>query len=443
MADAIQQLPTKHVAFHLLREALSWGKIQYWARTSPREYISTLLEAFHTIQRQCLEGILGKPLTSAQWLQSRLPDRCGGLGLLACRYEQGMQVFQVADLAYLVSRRQSHSHVARLVPGYEQIVPTLEASAVQHLTAFLPIGQDEINHPEHALDQSQILDRMYNSVFQTLFDGSTLSVQVLLRSVAAPGANAWLHHAPSPTRDLLYSNAAFVDVVSLRLGISLFDEGDVCPYCSHALDPYGHHILGCIRQGCKSGIHNSLRNTVFRYARLAGLNPVLEATGLLPDDPNCRPADVLISAPPTLRQNSWSKYPRVALDVAVTSPFQSSALATNATGALRAASQYAQRKRAHAAIAARCAAVDLGFEPIVFESLGGIEQGARDLLVSLCGRVDERSRRAAGCSFQECLGRLNFDLQRGLHRAIEAHRMLRMGHLMGPNAIATFLDLCE
>ena len=140
------------------------------------------------------------------------------------------------------------------------------------------------------------------------------------------------------------------------------------------------------------------------------MNPVLEATGLLPDDPNCRPADVLISAPPTLRQNSWSKYPRVALDVAVTSPFQSSALATNATGALRAASQYAQRKRAHTAIAARCAAVDLGFEPIVFESLGGIEQGARDLLVSLCGRVDERSRRAAGYSFQECLGRLNFDL---------------------------------
>ena len=124
------------------------------------------------------------------------------------------------------------------------------------------------------------------------------------------------------------------------------------------------------RQGCKSGIHNSLRNTVFRYARLAGLNPVLEATGLLPDDPNCRPADVLISAPPTLRQNSWSKYPRVALDVAVTSPFQSSALATNATGALRAASQYAQRKRAHAAIAARCAAVDLGFKLKIDKNFG-------------------------------------------------------------------------
>ena len=127
----------------------------------------------------------------------------------------------------------------------------------------------------------------------------------------------------------------------------------------------------------------------------------------------------------------------------MTSPFQSSALATNATGALRATSQYAQRKRAHAAIVARCVAVDLGFEPIIFENLGGIEQGARDLLVSLCDRIDERCRRAAGYSFQECLGRLNFDLQRGLHGAIEAQRMLRMGHLLDPNAIATFLDLYE
>ena len=185
------------------------------------------------------------------------------------------------------------------------------------------------------------MDRIYNSIFQILFDGSILSIQVfgqLLRG----GANAWVHHTPSPILDLMYSNAAFGDIISLRLGIPLFDEGGICPYYSHVLDPYGLHILGCIRQGCKSGIHNSLRNTVFRYARLAGLNPILEATGLLPDDPSCRPVNVLISAFPTLRQNSWSKYPRVILDMAVTSPFQSSTLTTNVVGALRAASQYAR-----------------------------------------------------------------------------------------------------
>ena len=65
-------------------------------------------------------------------------------------------------------------------------MPTLEASAVQHLTAFLPISQDEFRNPEYSLNQSQILDRLKFG-FQTLFDGSTLSVQVLLRSVATPG----------------------------------------------------------------------------------------------------------------------------------------------------------------------------------------------------------------------------------------------------------------
>ena len=58
--------------------------------------------------------------------------------------------------------------------------------------------------------------------------------------------------------------------------------------------------------------------------------------------------------------------------------------------------------------------VVLGFEPVVFESLGGLGQGSRDLLVSLCARVDERCRREPGRSFQECLSRLNFDCRGGV-----------------------------
>ena len=71
-------------------------------------------------------------------------------------------------------------------------------------------------------------------------------------------------------------------------------------------------------------------------------------------------------------------------------PFQSSILAFNVPGAIRITSQYVQRKRAHAAIAMRWATVDLGFESIVFENEVDLEQGVRDLLVSLCDRVDER-----------------------------------------------------
>ena len=46
----------------------------------------------------------------------------------------------------------------------------------------------------------------------------------------------------------------------------------------------------------------------------------------------------------------------------------------------------------------------------LFESLGGFEQGVRDLLTNLYDRIDERCRHGAGSSFQEYLDRLNFDL---------------------------------
>ena len=51
---------------------------------------------------------------------------------------------------------------------------------------------------------------------------------------------------------------------------------------------------------------------------------------------------------------------------------------------------------------------NLDFESIVFESLGDLEQGARDLLVNLYDRIDEYCRHGAGSSFQECLD--HFDL---------------------------------
>ena len=53
------------------------------------------------------------------------------------------------------------------------------------------------------------------------------------------------------------------------------------------------------------------------------LNPILEIIDLLPDDPNFRSIDILISASLSLRQNSWSKYLRDALGMAGINPFRS------------------------------------------------------------------------------------------------------------------------
>ena len=68
--------------------------------------------------------------------------------------------------------------------------------------------------------------------------------QARLRAAAAPGAGAWLYATPSPARDLVFSDIAFSDIVSMRLGVPIFGEGLGYIYYYQSLDDLGHHIMG-------------------------------------------------------------------------------------------------------------------------------------------------------------------------------------------------------
>ena len=57
-------------------------------------------------------------------------------------------------------------------------------------------------------------------------------------------------------------------------------------------------------------------------------------------------------------------------------------LAASDSGGVAAA--YAERKRRDRNTEAACQAQNLGFEPIVFETTGGCEMGARGLLKNIC-----------------------------------------------------------
>ena len=175
-------------------------------------------------------------------------------------------------------------------------------------------------------------------------------------------------------------------------------------------------ILGCMRQGFKAGIHNCLRNTVHRYANMAGLSPApaLEPTSFLSDD---KPDQ------PILATGQLAALP-VAVDLAVTSPLQATNLSLAAPETLFRANQYADRKRDMSRRAERCVAANLGYELVVFESLGETEVDGRTLLESVCSQVDEALHRKKDDSHRECSARMSFGLQRGLHRAIAALRTL-------------------
>ena len=104
----------------------------------------------------CLEDILGRELSRAQWSQAWFPVRWGGLGLSNSRYELGMQAIHVSDLAYLVSYRQSLEHAKRLAPGYDEICATMEAPIIRPLSAFWTSEVHILQNPNEKLDHFSI-----------------------------------------------------------------------------------------------------------------------------------------------------------------------------------------------------------------------------------------------------------------------------------------------
>ena len=83
----------------------------------------------------------------------------------------------------------------------------------------------------------------------------------------------------------------------------------------------------------------------------------MEPDNLLPATPLTRPADVLIVSLPDVHQSSWRRFPKLALDCAIASRFQSATLR-----ALAAADRYADLKRKHSDMKTRCERQNLGFE---------------------------------------------------------------------------------
>ena len=75
----------------------------------------------------------------------------------------------------------------------------------------------------------------------------------------------------------------------------------------------------------------------------------------------------------------------------ITSPFQHTTLHEAAREVLASAKRNSQYKRNSRGLGDRCAAANIGYEPVVFESLGDLEKGGEDLLKSIQEEVSELS----------------------------------------------------
>ena len=416
--EAVEQLPHRHVAFHLLQQCFGFNKISYYCRSIPRSCIEPFLDWYALRMRESFSHILGSDVSDAQWQQAALPPKLGGMGLADGRLIVAGTVISQADIAFLSSWKQCMPIIAGILPtGRAGDGGAHLRSAMTILSQYFP-DLDQQEQPKSSL----LVQKLQQETADQLISAATLSERVRLHACRAPWANGWITTTPSLTEDTFMPNVAFQDSVSMRLGMTVFQDDEGCPYCHQVSDRHGRHAISCMKVGTHTKVHHSLRDCLYRLAQEANLRPQLEASGLLPDAPQRRPADVLLPTTNLLKQTSWRRYSSLALDCAVVSPFAISAPARATEEPAATAKAYAEHKRRAQDTARQCATQNIGFQPIIFEMLGGCDLETASFLNGLCQDHDGVQHRRPGSCRRLLQTRVAFLLQRHIGQTLMKYR---------------------
>ena len=131
-----------------------------------------------------------------------------------------------------------------------------------------------------------------------------------------------------------------------------------------------------------------------------------------------RPADVLLCRAQDVRLGVAARGDgRVALDVGVVCPQAASHMATAAGERLGAAEEYVRAKCGRQQTEERCRQAGVIFQPMIFESLGGVSGEAERVIKSLNKAVAENTDTSEMEVATHFWHRLAIDIQRSGHRA--------------------------
>ena len=126
---------------------------------------------------------------------------------------------------------------------------------------------------------------------------------------------------------------------------------------------------------------------------------------------------------------------RVALDVGIVCP-QAAVHVANAQEGLGAAEAYTRTKCDRAQMAERCRVAGVVFQPMIFESFGGVSIEAERVIKSLNRMVAENHDTPYGEVATRFWQRLSIDLQRAGHRAFS--RRVARGRDMEGERVGVF-----
>ena len=377
LLDLLPTLEDPHMEYTLLRYCFSFPKIAFALRSVDTTNHQDLLKRFDEAVRTALEGILGSPLTHAQWLQASLPISQGGLGLrLASNHASAAYLSSVSAASPLVQeirQRQDREDLQDDHISLPSTTPPSLRAAMQELQTHLG---DPLTYEEVASSSQKSLSYLVDANSAACLLEETVDVREVarLKCVAREGAGDWLCALPCKSLGLHLRRSEFVAAARYRLGLQVFSLEGECPMskCRMISDRLGDHAISCGIGGERIARHNHCRDALFQAAQQAGLGPSKEPDGLLPGSDD-RPADLLIPF--------WTSGQDTAIDFTVVNPLQAALVVKTAEeGGSAVAHAHNIKLRKYGV---RCAAEAITFIPLAVDTLGGWHPTALEIISKL------------------------------------------------------------
>ena len=362
-----------HLETTLLRSCLALPKFSYILRTCPPPSICQAAASFDMAVRECLEAILGGPLSEWSWTKASLPSSRGGINLRSAVLH--------APAAFLSSVHCSNPMVERMIGPSHSLSPDADIAVSSLSAAALRPDWQCLDDVDVPLKQNTLSIAIDEAVYQHLLSTApSIRARALALSSSLPHAGDWLNGIPSAVLGLHLQDKEFRCCLRYWLGMPLHSSPYSCPECLGTADPFGDHQVGCGGNGDRITRHNAIRDVVFNAAQSAALAPSKEMPNLIPDSLS-RPADVFL---PT-----WSQGRSAAVDIHVISPLQQLTLGEAASTPGHALQVGVQRKLASHLSA--CRAIGVEFVPFVLESLGGLADDSISIIRSIGRAISLRT----------------------------------------------------
>ena len=315
-----------------------------------------------------------------------------------------------------------------------EIVGEWLSRCVRRVNSRIPeMGRFRLGVRPGTVKQGLLMDVIRKKKQEEMVSRAGVWDKARLQATSASRSGAWLDARPNRALDTHLSNAEVQFGVGRRLGIELCEEV-ACQFCMGTVDRFGVHCEACMAGGDKTVNHNHVRDALHSHSKRAHTVPRLEACGVsrllgLQDDTDgqVRPADVLLCRAQDIHTGVGpAGAGKVALDVGIICPQAMSHLDNAARESLGAAEEYVKTKCRRGDMERRCREIGVVFQPMIFESTGGVSAEAERVIKCLNKAVAANSDSTEVVVATRFWQRIGIDLLRGncrsFHRRVDKDR---------------------